>query len=62
MLTLYPTITQTRAAFAWDIPARFNIGVDCCDRVAANAPDSPAIIDAQTGNVTSFAQLRGLTY
>jgi acetyl-CoA synthetase len=61
MLTLYPTITQTRAAFAWDIPARFNIGVDCCDRVAANAPDSPAIIDAPTGCVTSFAQLRSLS-
>jgi acetyl-CoA synthetase len=61
MLTLHPTIEQTREAFRWDIPARFNIGVDCCDRVAEQTPDAPAIIDAQTGQITSFAQLRALS-
>ncbi|MFZ3581951.1 AMP-binding protein [Loktanella sp. DJP18] len=61
MLTLHPTIDQTRAAFRWDIPDRYNIGVDCCDRNAALTPDAPAIIDATDGTVTTFAGLRSLS-
>jgi acetyl-CoA synthetase len=48
------------AAFRWDIPDRYNIGVDVCDRWAAVAPDRPAILDVSTGDVavTSFGTLR----
>ena len=61
MLTLHPTIAQTRAAFRWEIPDRYNIGVDCCDRLAEAMPDAPAIIDATDGTVTTFAGLRSLS-
>jgi acetyl-CoA synthetase len=30
--------------FRWDIPARYNIGVDCCDRWAAQEPGRLAIL------------------
>ena len=36
---------KLRAAFRWDIPARYNIGVDCCDRWAARDPQRVAIIE-----------------
>ncbi len=61
MLTLQCTIEQTRLAFRWEIPERYNLGVDCCDRIAALTPDAPAIIDATTGAVTSFSQLRSMS-
>jgi len=47
MLQRKDTIDQTRAGFAWDIPVRYNIGVDVCDRVAALTPDAPAIIGSR---------------
>src|SRR5512143_1456622 len=31
-------------AFRWNIPARYNIGVDACDRWAAREPDRLAIL------------------
>ena len=49
------------AAFRWRIPARYNIGVDVCDRWAAVDPRRPAILDvAGDGSVavTDFATLR----
>ncbi len=33
------------STFRWNIPARYNIGVDACDRWAAAAPDRPAILE-----------------
>ncbi|MBK5932740.1 acetyl-CoA synthetase [Rhodovulum imhoffii] len=47
--------------FRWEIPARFNIGVDICDRWAAKHPDRTAIldIDDQGGERTfTYARLR----
>lgn len=61
MLKKASTLAGTRAAFRWDIPARYNIGVDCCDRIAAATPDALAIIDAGQGRSVSFAALRGLS-
>ena len=47
--------------FRWEIPARYNIGVDCCDRWAAHEPERLAILhvkpDGRTDNVT-FGWLR----
>jgi acetyl-CoA synthetase len=50
-----------RAAFRWRIPARYNIGVDICDRWAAVDPGRPALIevdDAGQGHPFSFGELR----
>lgn len=61
MLTRKSTIDATREAFRWQIPARYNIGVDISDNPAAIVPDKTAIIDvAEDGSVRtlSFAQLR----
>ena len=53
---------RLRAEFRWDIPARYNIGVDVCDRWAAADPDRPAILDvsAPTARVDTltFGALR----
>jgi len=35
--------------FRWRIPARYNIGVDCCDRWAAQEPDRLAILHIHPG-------------
>ena len=45
------------AAFRWTIPARYNIGVDVCDRWARAEPDRPAILD-----VTADGRVDVLTY
>lgn len=59
MLKRLATIEATRDAFLWNIPERYNIGVDVCDRVAALTPKAPAIIE--DNRVTSFAELRALS-
>ena len=49
------------SGFAWDIPERYNIGVDVCDRWAAIEPDRVAILDVSTSGVVSptrFGALR----
>ena len=51
-------------SFAWDIPARFNMGVDVCDKPAARRPDAPALIvtSADGDDITySFAAIRALS-
>jgi acetyl-CoA synthetase len=35
---------ELRAKFRWQIPARYNIGVDACDKWAASEPDRVAIL------------------
>ncbi len=52
---------RLRAAFQWRVPARYNIGVDVCDRWAAIAPDRPAILDVSAdGSVltTTYGDLK----
>ncbi len=51
MLTAYPTVEETRARFRWDIPARYNIGVDICDKWAERQPERIALIDAGADGV-----------
>ena len=47
---------QLAARFRWAIPARYNIGVDVCDRWAAVEPDRPAILEAGPDNaLTAFS-------
>ena len=48
-----------RRTVRWDVPARYNIGVDALDRWAAAEPDRPAILDWTSGTpqVSSFGEL-----
>ena len=58
MLRQLSTIAAVRAGFSWDIPSHYNIGVDICDKHAA---DGLAIIDvAADGRAQhhSFGDLR----
>jgi acetyl-CoA synthetase len=50
---------EMRAAFRWEIPARFNMAEACCDSWAREAPDRVALIDASDGDRRwSYAQLK----
>src|SRR5271169_4288761 len=46
-----PTYKQLHATFRWNIPARYNIAADVCDRHAAN-PNKVALIGEGTGGET----------
>ena len=61
MLRRHASLADTRAAFRWQIPERYNIGVDVCDRWAAAEPDRLAIVDASPDAPVaevSYADLR----
>lgn len=61
MLGPASSYTSLVSAFRWQVPDRYNIGVDICDRHAATDPDKIALIDvAETGIATehSFASLK----
>ena len=47
--------------FKWSIPEKYNIGVDICDRLTNQHPDSTAIIDVGESGQTctySFSQIK----
>lgn len=46
---------RLRRGFGWHLPARYNIGVDVCDRWAALAPERPAIIECEASGPRSFS-------
>jgi acetyl-CoA synthetase len=52
---------ELRRQFRWQVPVRYNIGVDCCDRWAEREPDRLAILhvhpDGRSDNV-SYGWLR----
>ncbi|MEZ5736796.1 MAG: AMP-binding protein [Novosphingobium sp.] len=48
---------SVRETFRWDVPERFNIGVDVTDKWAATDPDRVAIIDGNKGLNASFGEL-----
>ena len=55
MLEYAPDYDRLVAQFRWHVPQAYNIGVDVCDRIAANSPQKPAILEvAADGSVTSF--------
>jgi acetyl-CoA synthetase len=52
------------ARFRWEVPDRYNIGVDVCDKWAAREPDRVAIIEARDGGgdrIVTFGELRALS-
>ncbi|KAB1075488.1 AMP-binding protein [Methylobacterium planeticum] len=61
MLDPAPDHAALRAGFAWDLPARYNMGVEICDRFAERAPDRPAILEVARDGAferVTFGQLR----
>ena len=55
---------RLKREFRWPIPARYNIGVDVCDRWALADPDRPAIIEKRgdgSVTVTSYGRMRELS-
>nr|WP_246412904.1 AMP-binding protein [Methylobacterium brachythecii] len=49
------------AGFSWDIPDRYNIAADVCDRWALSEPDRPAILEVSAEGVAapvSYGRLR----
>jgi acetyl-CoA synthetase len=57
MLTPAPDYDSLVAAFRWRIPARYNIGIDVCDRWAAAEPGRAAVLE-----VGPDGQVSALTY
>ena len=51
--------SDARAAFRWEIPHKFNIGVDVADKWAKRDPERVAIFEVKPGGVvtTTFGQL-----
>jgi acetyl-CoA synthetase len=61
MLTPQATVEETRTKFRWDIPARYNIGVDICDKWADREPERIALIDVGSDGIAtevSFGALK----
>lgn len=64
MLTRAPDYDTLYRSFRWDLPARYNIGVDCCDKWAAREPQRLALIHLKGDGGTddySFGRLKALT-
>ena len=60
MLERGDSFAVIRDRFRWDIPARYNMGVDVCDRWADACPDQVAIIhdDGETQEAFTYRRLR----
>ena len=62
MLTPAASYSALYGDFRWQVPDRYNIGVDVCDRWAAREPDRTALIVAGPDNAAreySYGDLRG---
>jgi hypothetical protein len=70
MLSAATSYDALAAGFRWDLPARYNIGVDTCDRHADDPGRTALIVEEQDGSVRDvgaeisawwdFAQSRGV--
>ncbi len=64
MLTRAPDYETLYRSFRWDLPDRYNIGVDCCDKWAAREPGRLALIHLLGDGTTdeySFGRLKALS-
>ncbi len=58
------TYDEVRGRFRWEVPERYNIGVDVCDKWAEHQPERVAIIEAREDGEDrriSFGDLRSLS-
>lgn len=64
MLSHATSYRELREGFSWRVPARYNMGVDVCDKWALRDPDRVAIAHVDSDGAVheySFAQLRALS-
>jgi acetyl-CoA synthetase len=63
MLPTAETYDLLAARFRWQVPARYNMGVDVCDRWAEREPERTAIIDMTGGKRVdvSYADLKAFS-
>ena len=63
MLSRKPSYQALTGGFVWNIPPRYNMGVDCCDRHAVGAPATALIVEGEDGAVRrySFHDLKALS-
>jgi acetyl-CoA synthetase len=63
MLTRHDDYAELARSFVWDVPDRYNIGVDVCDRHADDPGRVALIVEEEDGSVRryTFAEMRGLT-
>jgi acetyl-CoA synthetase len=63
MLTPRASYAELMASFAWSVPARYNLGVDVCDRHTAGAESLALIVEDEDGAVVryTFHELRTLS-
>ncbi|MEK7820641.1 MAG: AMP-binding protein, partial [Pseudomonadota bacterium] len=64
MLTKAATYAEVRRAMRWTVPARFNMGVDVCDKHADADPGRVAlIVEDETGRIArhGFGEIRALS-
>jgi acetyl-CoA synthetase len=64
MLKQQPTFDDVYRDFAWNIPEKYNVGFDVCDRWAEVDPNRLAIIDVNEHDVSrelTYSDLRGLS-
>lgn len=64
MLSHATSYRELREGFSWRVPARYNLGVDVCDKWALRDPDRVAIAHVDADGAVheySFAQLRALS-
>lgn len=64
MLPTATTYQDLRHRFSWEVPARYNMGVDVCDKWAAREPERVALIHISADGKPSeysFGQLRALS-
>lgn len=51
------TYEDVRAAFAWGVPDKVNLGAAILDEPALRTPDDVALIDGESGQTSTFAEL-----
>jgi acetyl-CoA synthetase len=63
MLTRHDDYAELARSFVWDVPHRYNIGVDVCDRHAGDPARVALIVEEEDGTVRrfTFAEMRRLT-
>lgn len=63
MLTRHEDYAELARSFVWNVPDRYNIGVDVCDRHADDPARVALIVEEEDGSVRryTFAEMRELT-
>src|SRR3954451_22082461 len=63
MLTRHDDYAELARSFVWQVPDRYNIGVDVCDKHADDSGRVALIVEEENGTVRrhTFNEIRALT-